>query len=337
MISHDKHIFNTFGLEAVAAAYIEYSSAEELRHELPQAREPFLHVGGGSNLLFASLRFEGTVFHNSARGVEVLPGEGDELLVRAGGGLLWDEFVQWCVLNGYYGAENLSLIPGEVGAAAVQNIGAYGAEVKDIIERVEAFDIVDGVEVSLGRDECHYGYRSSLFKTPGGRRYFVLSVVFRLGLKPCYNLGYGPLKEIPEAELSLESVRAKVVATRCSKLPDPAVIGSAGSFFMNPVVPASKAAALKAEYPDMPQYPAQDGFVKLSAGWMIDRCGLKGYRHGNAGVYEKQALVLVNLGGATSEEILALSNEVITAVEKKFGVTLRPEVQIIRNEKHLPL
>ena len=210
----------------------------------------------------------------------------------------------------------------------MQNIGAYGAEVKDIIERVETLDTETLQERIFSHDECGYGYRRSFFKSEEGRRYFVLSVVFRLSLKPCYNLGYGPLKEIPESELSLAAVREKVIATREAKLPDPEKIGSAGSFFMNPVVPVQKAAALKAEYPDMPQYPAADG-VKLSAGWMIDRCGLKGYRRGNTGVYEKQALVLVNLGGASADELTELAIEVIKKVESTFGVTLRPEVQIV--------
>ena len=329
MISNDRHIYNTFGLEAVAENYCEYCSAEELKLDLASAPKPWLHVGGGSNLLFAAPRIQGTVFHNACNAIEVLSECEDSVEVRVGGGVLWDFFVQLCVSHGWYGAENLSFIPGEVGAAAVQNIGAYGAEVKDIIERVETLDTATFQERVFGRDECGYGYRKSSFKSDEGRRYFVLAVVFRLGLKPCYNLGYGPLKEIPEPELSLVSVREKVIATRESKLPDPREIGSAGSFFMNPVVPASKAEALKAEYPDMPQYPAADGMVKLSAGWMIDRCGLKGCRHGNAGVYEKQALVLVNLGGATADEITELAKEVIKKVESTFGVTLSPEVQII--------
>lgn len=333
MIFHDRHIYNTFGLEAVADTYIEYCSADELRRELPGASRPWLHVGGGSNLLFASPRFPGTVFHNAMNAIEEIDRDDSTVLVRAGGGVVWDFFVQWCVNRGWYGAENLSLIPGEVGAAAVQNIGAYGVEVKDIIDSVATLDSESLEERVFTREECRYGYRSSFFKTDEGRRYFVLSVVFRLGLDPHYNLGYGPLKEIPESELSLTAVREKVIATRESKLPDPIDIGSAGSFFMNPVVGTEKAAALLAEYPDMPHYPAGDGKVKLSAGWMIDRCGLKGYRRGNAGVYAKQALVLVNLGGAEADEIIALSDEITGRVKEKFGVTLCPEVQMVRQER----
>ncbi|MBO4557549.1 MAG: UDP-N-acetylmuramate dehydrogenase [Bacteroidales bacterium] len=328
MIYRDKHICNTFGLEAVADLYIEYCSVEELSLDFARAREPFLHVGGGSNLLFASPRFEGTVFHNACNAIEVISQDADSVLVRVGGGVVWDFFVEWCVTRGWYGAENLSLIPGEVGAAAVQNIGAYGAEVKDIIESVETFDIDTGSERVFSREECRYGYRSSFFKTPEGRRFFVIAVVMRLSFKPVFNLSYGTLKQLPQEKLSLKGIREHIVATRQAKLPDPAEIGSAGSFFMNPVVPQTKFEELLAEYPDMPHYPAEGG-VKLSAGWMIDRCGLKGIRRGNAGVYEKQALVLVNLGGATAEEILALAQEVIDVVNAKFGVTLHPEAQIV--------
>ncbi len=328
MIYTDKAVYNTFGLEAEAATYIEYSSAEELARELPGAHRPFLHIGGGSNLLFASPRFEGTVFHNAATGAELVGGDSSFVLVKAGGGLVWDSFVQWCIARGYYGAENLSLIPGEVGAAAVQNIGAYGAEVKDIIECVECFD-TDTCQVRVfSRSECGYGYRSSFFKTGQGRRYFVLSVTFRLGLEPHFNLSYGPLKELENP--TLEQVRARIISTRESKLPDPEKIGSAGSFFMNPVVEQAKYQSLAASYPDMPHYPAPGGMVKLSAGWMIDRCGFKGASRGNAGVYERQALVLVNRGGATAGEIIALAEEIVSAVSEKFGVTLQAEVQLVK-------
>lgn len=329
MVYRNRHIKNTFALEAVAALYIDYASVDELRRDLPQAVRPFLHVGGGSNLLFSSPRFEGTVFHNSNRSVEVLEQDGDHVLVRAGGGMVWDDFVSWSVAQGYYGAENLSLIPGEVGAAAVQNIGAYGSEAKDIIERVETFDIESDRERIFEREECCYGYRTSLFKSEEGRRYFVMAVVFRLSPRRNLNLSYGALKDVDGDSATLADVRDAIVGIRRSKLPDPDDIGSAGSFFMNPVVPVAKYEALAAEYPDMPHYPAAEGFVKLSAGWMIDRCGLKGVSRGRAGVYEKQALVLVNRGGATAKEVMALAEEVIDTVEKKFGVTLRPEAQIV--------
>ena len=331
MVYRDKEIYNTFALKAVAANYVEYCSLDELLLDIADAPRPWLHVGGGSNLLFATERYEGTVFHNAMNAVEVVGRDSDSVTVKAGGGVVWDFFVQWCVSRGYYGAENLSLIPGEVGAAAVQNIGAYGAEAKDIIESVETLDTATRQERVFSREECGYGYRSSFFKTEQGRRFFILSVVFRLSLKPRYNLSYGTLKDIPQESMSLEAVREKVIATRDAKLPAPEKTGSAGSFFMNPVVPRSKYEELAAEYPDMPHYPAAGDMVKLSAGWMIDRCGLKGYRLGGAGVYDKQALVLVNNGGATAGEVLSLAAEVIKKVKEKFGVELHPEVQIIKN------
>ena len=328
MVYHDKAIANTFGLKAVASNWVEYGSAQELAHDLASAPKPYLHVGGGSNLLFAAERIEGTVFHNGCKDIEMLSRGDKTVLVRAGGGLAWDDFVLWCVENRFYGAENLSLIPGEVGAAAVQNIGAYGAEVKDIIESVETYDVQRGCLKRFSTAECAYAYRSSFFKTDAGRNFFVLAVEFRLSLEAGFNLSYGPLKELDNP--TLESVRAKIVSTRKAKLPDPEEVGSAGSFFMNPVVPRSQYEALAADYPDMPHYPAGEGFVKLSAGWMIDRCGFKGCSRGGAGVYEHQALVLVNRGGATAAGITALAEEIIASVSEKFGVTLRPEVQIVK-------
>ena len=331
MIYHDRTIYNTFGLEAVAANYLEYCGEDELLKEIPLAPKPWLHVGGGSNLLFASPRIEGTVFHNACNAVEVLEQDGDRVTVRVGGGVVWDFFVQMCVAKGWYGVENLSLIPGEVGAAAVQNIGAYGAEAADVIFQVETIDTETLTWRVFDREECLYGYRSSFFKSGEGRKFFVISVIFQLSLKPAFNLRYGALKDLEPGQLTLKKVREAVIATREAKLPDVQKIGSAGSFFMNPVVPEEVYERLAREYPDMPHYPAALGTVKLSAGWMIDRCGLKGLRRGNAAVYEKQALVLVNLGGAVAEEVIALADEVIDAVKKKFGVTLRPEVQIIKN------
>ncbi len=331
MIYRDREIYNTFALKAVADNYLEYCSADELARELPQAPRPWLHVGGGSNLLFASERVGGTVFHNACNAMEVLFEDSDSVLVKVGGGVVWDFFVERAVSYLWYGAENLSLIPGEVGAAAVQNIGAYGAEAQDIIESVEAFDTLQGCLRVFDRSECRYGYRSSFFKSEEGRRYFVISVNMRLSKIPRYNLGYGALKELADSgALTLWKVREKIIETRREKLPDPTETGSAGSFFVNPVVSEEKYRSLAAEYPDMPHYPASDGMVKLSAGWMIDRCGFKGRVMGRAGVYEKQALVLVNQGGATAKEIMALACAVVEAVEKRFAVRLKPEVQVVK-------
>ena len=319
---------NTFGIDAKCGRFLEYETAEEAQKVAAILREvptPYIIIGGGSNLLLTK-DFEGIVVHSAIKGVAF---DGNKM--RCGSGETWDDVVEKSLANGLFGLENLSLIPGEVGAAAVQNIGAYGAEAKDIIESVETLDTETLRERVFSREECGYGYRSSFFKTEQGRRFFILSVVFRLSLKPGYNLSYGTLKDIPQESLSLEAVREKVIATRDAKLPAPEKTGSAGSFFMNPVVPRSKYEELAAEYPDMPHYPAAGDMVKLSAGWMIDRCGLKGYRLGRAGVYDKQALVLVNNGGATAGEVLSLAAEVIKKVKEKFGVELHPEVQIIKN------
>ncbi len=330
MIFRDREIYNTFSLKAVAETYLEYCSADELARELPQAPRPWLHVGGGSNLLFASERVGGTVFHNACNAMEVLCEDSGSVLVKVGGGVVWDFFVERAVSCRWYGAENLSLIPGEVGAAAVQNIGAYGAEAQDIIESVETFDTQRLRLRVFEKEECRYGYRSSFFKSEEGRRYFVISVNMRLSKIPRFNLGYGALKDLAaEDGLTLRRVREKIIGIRREKLPDPEQMGSAGSFFMNPVVSQEKYRSLAAEYPDMPHYPASDGMVKLSAGWMIDRCGFKGRSMGRAGVYGKQALVLVNLGGATAQEIIALARAVVEAVEGRFGVRLKAEVQLV--------
>jgi len=329
MQKKNHQIHNTFGLKAVAASYVDYRSPAELKKALVSAERPFLHVGGGSNLLFSKPVFKGTVFHNSDIDVKELEFTNDSVLVRAGGGVRWDAFVEFCVDMEYYGAENLSLIPGEVGAAAVQNIGAYGAEVKDIIESVECMDTDTGRIRVFSNAECGYGYRTSIFKKPENKKYFVLSVNFRLGTVARFNLSYGALSSRVGADVSLETVRGSIVEMRREKLPDPEEIGSAGSFFMNPVVPQSNYEALLKEYPDMPHYDAPDGNVKLSAGWMIDRCGWKGAKMGRAGIYARQALVLVNLGGASAEEIMKLARAVEDSVKNKFGVELKPEVQII--------
>lgn len=329
MIQKNHKIYNTFGLKAVAADYVEYRSPSELKKALACAARPFLHVGGGSNLLFAKPLFEGTVFHNSDIDVKELEYTGDSVLVRAGGGVVWDSFVGFCVDMGYYGAENLSLIPGEVGAAAVQNIGAYGVEVKDIIESVECMDTDTGKIRVFSNAECGYGYRTSIFKKPENKKYFVLSVNFCLSTVEKFNLSYGALGTRLKGDVTLEAVRGAVIATRREKLPDPEKTGSAGSFFMNPVVSEAVFSSLLEKYPDMPHYAAPEGQVKLSAGWMIDQCGWKGKNMGRAGVYGKQALVLVNLGGATASEILTLARAVVESVKEKFGVELRPEAQII--------
>ena len=259
--------------------------------------------------------------------------DGEQAVVRVGSGVVWDDFVAMCVERGWYGAENLSAIPGEVGAAAVQNIGAYGTEVKDLILRVETLNVGNGEIRVFEAAECGYGYRRSIFKQPDNKKYVVLSVTFRLGLRPHFNLGYKALADALAArsDISLRDVRDAVISVRSSKLPDPAVIGSAGSFFTNPVVSGARLQELQRQWPAVPFYELHDGegSVKLSAGWLIEQCGWKGRSLGRAGVYGKQALVLVNLGGAEGAEVQALAEAVRSDVRSRFGVDLHPEVNIL--------
>ncbi|MCF0167857.1 MAG: UDP-N-acetylmuramate dehydrogenase [Bacteroidales bacterium] len=322
MISHNAPIANTFGIKAQASTYLEYDSVEELREALLVCPRPLLPVGAGSNLLLLN-DFEGTVIHSGIKSVEVVAQDGQSVEVRVGAGLCWDYFVALCVERGWYGAENLSLIPGEVGSSAVQNIGAYGAEAADLIVSVEVMNPETGEISVLEASECRFGYRSSIFKS---EPHIILYVHYRLSLSPSFKLGYGALAVAAGVDPTLASVRAAVIATREAKLPDPAEIGSAGSFFMNPVVDVAKYESLAAQYPEMPHYPAPEGRVKLSAGWLIDQCGWKGRNLGPAGVWHKQALVLVNNGGATAADILSLADAIIADVRSRFGIELRPEV-----------
>lgn len=322
--------YNTFGIETTALFLVEYDAEDDLLEMIRSGRTvlPWLHVGAGSNLLFTR-PFRGMVFHSRIRGIEVMEETADDVLLRVGGGEVWDDFVAHCVHCGWYGVENLSLIPGEVGAAAVQNIGAYGAEASDVIERVETVSFFGRREV-YGREDCRYAYRRSIFKQADMRDRFVTRVWFRLGKKEAYKLGYGAVEhEVDQlGGPSLANVRQAVINIRQSKLPDPKVLGNAGSFFMNPVVDREHADRLSAHYPAMPRYDAPGGGVKVPAGWLIEQCGWKGRSMGRAAVYDKQALVLVNKGGAGGDEILALSEAVTRSVEEKFGITLQPEVNI---------
>lgn len=322
---------NTFGIDVTAACFFEYESAGELRRLIASGSltRPFLHIGGGSNLLFTK-DYEGMILHSRIGGIEVTAETDDDVTVRVGAGVVWDDFVAWCVEHRLYGAENLSLIPGEVGASAVQNIGAYGVEVKDIIVSVETLNI-DGTERVYTTGECDYAYRDSIFKRAGMKNVFVTYVSFRLSKKEHYKLDYGTIREelAKYPEVNLKTVRQAIIRIREDKLPDPKVMGNAGSFFMNPVVSRVRFEALQEEYPQMPFYELADGQVKIPAGWMIDRCGWKGKALGPAAVHEKQALVLVNRGGAKGHDIIALSDAVRASVRDKFGIDIHPEVNFI--------
>lgn len=326
--------YNTFGMDVKASRFVEYASVEELRGLWNAEREAVaraLHIGGGSNLLFTS-DYEGLILHSAIKGYTVVKETEEEVEVRVGAGEVWDDFVAYTVANGWYGAENLSLIPGEVGASAVQNIGAYGVEAKDLIVSVDTFGLETGEERRFMREECRYAYRESVFKQELKGKYAVTFVTYRLKKHPVFHLEYGNIRaelEKQGCQVDLENVRRIIIAIRQTKLPDPKVLGNAGSFFMNPVVPKMQFEALLAQYPDMPHYPVDDAHVKIPAGWMIDRCGWKGKRVGHAGVHEKQALVLVNCGGATGKEVMHLAEEIVASVRERFGVTIRPEVNYI--------
>lgn len=322
---------NTFGIDVSADRFLEYASVEELKAFIAQGAitTPFLHIGGGSNLLFTK-DYAGLVLHSRIKGVEIVEENERFVSVCVGAGVVWDDFVAYCVEHGWYGVENLSLIPGEVGASAVQNIGAYGVEVKDLITAVETVDI-QGRERVYSVEDCEYAYRSSIFKRAENKSIFVTRVGFRLSKEEHYTLDYGTIRQELEKypSLTLAVVRKIIIDIRESKLPDPKVAGNAGSFFMNPIVQKEKLQALQQEYPQMPYYELSDGRVKIPAGWMIDKCGWKGRTLGPAAVHDKQALVLVNCGGAKGSDIIALSDAVRASVREKFGIDIHPEVNFI--------
>ena len=322
---------NTFGLDVYADRFLEYQSEEELLDLIRsgQVAPPFLHIGGGSNLLFTK-DYDGTVLHSRIAGINILAEDEDTLVVRVGAGIVWDDFVRLCVERGWQGVENLSLIPGEVGAAAVQNIGAYGVEAKDVIVSVETVD-AEGRRKIYAKEECDYSYRHSLFKEEGMKSVFITYVRFRLNKKPRFSLDYRALREALAScpHIDLKTVREAVVHIRQSKLPDPKALGNAGSFFMNPILSRPLFETLARAYPNIPFYEVDARRVKVPAGWLIEQCGWKGKNLGPAGVYEKQALVLVNQGGATGADIVALAKAVQESVYKKFGVEIRPEVLFV--------
>ena len=330
----DKHNYsllphNTFGIEAKCCRFMEYSSVEEAQQIARQLEEPYLLIGAGSNLLLTR-DFDGTVVHSVVKGIE----NQSNGRVRCGSGETWDEVVAWCVGHGLYGAENLSLIPGEVGASAVQNIGAYGAEVKDLIETVEAVEIGTGRLCTFSREECQYGYRDSRFKHEWKNKYLITYVVYRLSDDGNHlSTEYGNIRSELDRRGILSPTAAQlrqvVIDIRNAKLPDPKVTGNAGSFFMNPIVERQKFEQLLAEYPNMPHYYIDADHEKIPAGWMIDQCGWKGRSLGRAGVHDLQALVLVNRGGATGQDIVDLCETIRRDVRERFGVDIHPEVNIV--------
>ena len=322
---------NTFGIEATATRFVEFTCEDDVLDFLGTGFVgKSMVIGGGSNLLFVD-NFDGTVFHSAIMGIDVVDECDNDLLVRVGSGVNWDQFVAYCVERGWHGLENLSLIPGEVGASAVQNVGAYGVEAGDLIERVEAVALATAEKRLFTHNDCRFAYRYSIFKDEEKGRNIITYVTYRLKKSAAFKLNYGNLLERVESlgGATLANVRKAVCEIRSAKLPDPAEIGSAGSFFMNPVVAAAVAARLKEEYPAMPQYPLACGDVKLSAGWMIEQCGWKDTPHEHVGVYRHQALVVINRGGAKGGDVIAFAAAVVASVKEKFGVELNMEVNVI--------
>ena len=322
---------NSFGVDQQAARLVEFETPEDLRTLFAAGiPEKWTVLAGGNNILFTR-DYDGVLLTPVARGITLLSDDGDEVRVRADAGVEWDDLVEWAVGRGLWGIENLSLIPGKAGAAPVQNIGAYGCEAKGAIRRVEMYCVETGAMLTLDAAHCGFGYRESVFKHDLKGRAIITAVEIALTHTPRPRLGYGDVEREVEARggATLRNIREAICAIRRAKLPDPAVLGNAGSFFKNPVVGAAAAERLLAEYPDMPHYPAPEGRVKLAAGWLIDRAGMKGSRKGAVGVHERQALVLVNHGGATGGEVIAFAHEVQERVREKFGIEIDTEVNIL--------
>lgn len=339
ILRYNHPIPNTFGIKANACVYGEYHSEKGLCelldiHKNEYIHLPILHTGDGSNLLFLD-NYHGMVIRSAIRTIDKLRIQDDEILVRVGGGVNFDDFVAQAVRQGWYGLENLSLIPGQVGACAVQNIGAYGVEAKDVIYKVEGISFADGSSHSWTITECDYDYRQSIFKKQLKGKYAITYVTFRLQNKFKPRLAYGGImRAITQAgynaeKLTAEQLREVIINVRREKLPDPNEQGSAGSFFMNPIISRSAFIALSSLYPTMPHYDVNLEQVKIPAGWLIEQCGWKGRALGEAAVHHNQALVLVNRGNATGSEILQLSNAIRHDVLQKFGIVLQPEVNFI--------
>lgn len=327
--------YNTFGLEASARFFVEIESVEELKSIL---RNPDyqsidkLFLGGGSNILLTK-NYEGLVIKINLKGINNIFEDKTFVHIQAGAGESWHELVMYCVKNQYAGMENLSLIPGTVGAAPMQNIGAYGVEIKDIFEELQALNLETLAIETFKLNDCHFGYRESIFKHQFKGKYVITSVTFKLNKVPVYKVTYGDIQQTLEEmniqHLSVKAVSDAVISIRRSKLPDPAEIGNSGSFFKNPEIPKEKYEELKAKFESIPSYPVNESTVKVPAGWLIEQAGWKGFRDGQIGVHARQALVLVNYGGGTGKQIKALSAKIQASVLEKFGISLSTEVNFI--------
>lgn len=328
--------YNTFGIEAKADYFAEVSHVNELEELLRQfdfKTTPLLILGGGSNMLFID-DFKGLVLKNNLQGIEIVFEDEHNLRVKAGGGVVWHELVLWSVSKNLGGIENLSLIPGSTGASPIQNIGAYGVELKDSFYDLEVTEILTGNTKTFSHADCNFGYRNSVFKNELKGKYIITSVTLQLKKQPVFNTSYGAIEqELKKNNIDKPSVKAisdAVIAIRKSKLPDPAVLGNAGSFFKNPEISQQQFEELQKAHPVIPHYPAAHGNIKLAAGWLIEQCGWKGKRMGNTGSHKDQALVLVNYGGAKGNEVYQLALDISKSVKEKFGVDIQPEVNLIK-------
>lgn len=341
MLNIQSHVslkpYNTFGIHANARYWVEVNSEEDLQTVLQlsdYSNQPKLILGGGSNVLLCH-DFDGLVVKINIQGIDVTREDDDHVYVTAGAGVNWHALVLFCVGRGYAGMENLALIPGTVGAAPMQNIGAYGVELEQVFESLTAVHITTSERKTFTHADCAFGYRESVFKRALKGQYIITSVTFQLAKRPIFHTRYGAIQEtltemgVTDETLSIKAISDAVIRIRRSKLPDPAQIGNAGSFFKNPEIPKDQFDKLKAVYPTLPGYPIGDDVVKVPAGWLIEQAGWKGYRSGDAGVHAKQALVLVNYDKATGDEIMALAKKVQQSVLEKFGITISPEVNVI--------
>lgn len=326
--------FNSFGIEARAANFAVVKAKDDLEEilENSQKRKDLLVLGGGSNLLLTK-NFNGLVLKNEISGLRIIKEDEHYVYVKAGAGEKWQTFIDFCLQHNLAGAENLSLIPGSVGASPMQNIGAYGVELKDIFHSLEAYHLQEHSTVYFTKLDCAFGYRESIFKNKLKGEFIITNVIFQLNKIPVINSTYGAinaeLEKMGVKDPGIKDVSKAVINIRRSKLPDPAVLGNAGSFFKNPEVQSEFFSALKSLHENIVGYDLTNGNTKLAAGWLIEQCGWKGFRRGDAGCYEKQALILVNYGSATGKEIYDLSTEIIQSVQEKFGVALEREVNII--------
>lgn len=326
---------NTFGINVNCHYYSEFENINTLKnileHQIAKSNSKLV-LGGGSNILFTK-NFDGLVLKNNISGIEKIKENEKHVYLKVGAGVNWHSFVMYCIENNLAGIENLSLIPGNIGASPMQNIGAYGVEVKDVIESVHGIFIDDLSEFSLTNSECNFAYRESIFKHELKNKAIITHVIYRLNKTPNFNTSYGAIEQELEKmgvkNLSIKAISDAVINIRRSKLPNPTEIGNAGSFFKNPTIDKTTFVNLKTQFPDIPNYPQNDGSVKLAAGWLIEQCGWKGFRKDDYGVHKLQALVLVNYGNAKGDDIYRLSEEILNSVKEKFGINLEREVNII--------